>query len=214
MSYYPGHGYGHSVDDLIGSFGRMGIDERGAYGYPMAPVMPRIRFSAFNKDGIETPLDTNLLIHMLKTRPSTVHNIIGIYDFPNGDTIELNILFNHDKKYSKLSFNIIAMYHYNPINAPYHIGPDGVVVKMPDGSPSRIDSAFIKLPGGPLYDINFVFNILYTLFGIQLSSAPRVIYGLLDDIIARRVGGGNGKRRGRSMTRKGKGKRKSTRRRG
>jgi hypothetical protein len=249
MSYYPGRGV--DVDALTSSFGRMGMGAPGGYGMPpagygmgapasysmptgygmrMAPApVPRVKFSAsFKNDERDKPLDITGVIRMLDMPPAALRMIIAMCDLPNGDTIEIHIIYTHKgrREAGAYEFHIVAMYHYNTMNRPYARNPDGSVHMLANGTPDRIDSMFIELPKGA-HGTAYALNVLYNIFGGYLMPAEqgivqsrlgRAFYmmpGLLDNVLRLRVSGGAARsKRGRSMTRKGKGKRKATRRRG
>lgn len=237
MSYYPG--YGHGVDPmsaLTGAFGSMsmGTPVPGYYMPRVVPAVPRVRFEAnFKKaDGSEEvkPLDINGVIRMLDMPPATLHRIVSICDFPNGDTIEIHMIYTHKgrREAGAYQFHVVAMYHYNIMNRPYIRGSDGSIHMMANGTPGRLDHMFIKLPDTAAHGTAYSLSVLYNLLGGNLTPDEQAIVGrrlgrgyvampgILDEVLGMRVMGGDvavvKKKRGRSMTRKGQGKRKSTRR--
>jgi hypothetical protein len=249
MSYYPPGGYDvDALTRSFGSFGMsMGAPAHvyggpggpgygyapvaPAHGYYMPPVapgyympraVPRVRFEAiFNKGSSREvkPLDIHGVIKMLDMPPAALHMIVAIYDFPNGDTIEIDVIYTHKgrREAGKYDFHIVAMYHYNEMNKPSAKNPNGSNVM-----PNMIDSIFFKLPDIGPHTTSYVLSVLYNLLGGVLMPDEKAIVerrigreyvampGLLEQ--ATRLRGGAGKRRGRSMTRKGKGKRRLTRR--
>jgi hypothetical protein len=234
MAWHSGYG-SYNVDPmagLTGAFGSMGIGQmQQSYrptGYYMPPApAPRVKYIATFKKGAgqeEKRLDINGLIRLLDMPPAALNIINIMCDFPNGDTIELHVIYTHKgrREAGSYQFHIVAMYHYNAMNRPYSRNPDGSVVMLANGTPDRIDSIFIKLPTVAVHDSAFVLNVIYSLLGgyllpeeqnaigRRLGGGFHMIHGLLDGIVGMRTGGR--RKRGRSMTRKGKGKRRATRR--
>lgn len=241
MSYYPP---GYDVDALTRSFGSFGMGAPApsyggpggpvpygygapAPGYYMPPAVPRVKFEAiFKKGGSREvkPLDIHGVIKMLDMPPAALHMIVAIYDFPNGDTIEIDVIYTHKgrREAGKYEFHVVSMYHYNEMNKPPAKNPNGSVHKLANGRPDMIDSIFFKLPDIGPHTTSYVLSVLYNLLGGSLMPDEKfaverrigreyvAMPGLLEQ--ATRLRGGARKRRGRSMTRKGQAKRRLTRR--
>lgn len=226
----PPTGYGMGAP--APGYGMYGMSMGAPAGYHMrmapapAPVSIIKYKAVFKKPGgaeEEKPLDINGVIRMLDMPPATLRMIIAMCDLPNGDTIEIHVIYTHEARRAAgaYEFHVVAMYHYNAMNRPYVRNPDGSVHMLANGTPDRINSMFIELPKGAYgtaYALNVLSNLLsgYLLpaeqgvINSRLGGKPSAMPGLLDNVLRLRSGG----RRGRSMTRKGKGKRKATRRRG
>jgi hypothetical protein len=251
MSYYP-PGYGYDVDALTRSFGSFGMSApapgyapvapapsygMSAPGYYMppaaprhfmpraAPAMPRVRFEAVFKKGNGQevkPLDIHGVIRMLDMPPAALSMIVAMCDFPNGDTIEIHVIYTHKgrREAGAYQFHVVAMYHYNKMNRPYAKNPNGSVHMQANGTPDSIDSIFFKLPDTAAHNSGYALSVLYNLLGGYLMHDEKTIVerrvgreyvampGLLEQATHLRRMGGSGKRRGRSMTRKGKGKKR------
>ncbi len=236
----PGYGMGVPAAPGYGMYG-MSMGAPGGYGMPAAGYHMRmvpapapvsvIKYKAvFKKPGgaeEEKPLDINGVIRMLDMPPATLRMIIAMCDLPNGDTIEIHIIYTHKgrRDAGAYEFHVVAMYFFNKMNIPYARNPDGSIYISSSGTPDPVPHIFIRLPEGGPYGTKYVLNGLSNLLSgylipaeqdvinSRLGGRPSTIPGLFDTVKILRSGGA-ARRRGRSMTRKGKGKRKLTRRRG